>query len=118
VELTRDVQDQIRSVRGDHGKDRDAPGEDGSRDVDMQEEIDLAVLQIKSETLSRINAALRRLEQGNYGKCFECSSEIAAVRLRALPFAVRCRPCEEARETTVAPMKPRDPSAPFFGVPD
>ena len=54
---------------------------------------------MKSETLNKINEALRRLEEGTYGNCFECGDEIAEARLRALPFAVRCKDCEEARET-------------------
>ena len=39
-----------------------------------------------------------RLEQGDYGNCFDCGEEIAEKRLRALPFAVRCKDCEAARE--------------------
>jgi DnaK suppressor protein len=54
---------------------------------------------MKSETLNKVDAALRRLEDGSYGDCFECGEEIAEARLRALPFAVRCKDCEEARET-------------------
>jgi len=46
-----------------------------------------------------VAAALRRLDEGSYGDCFECGEEIAEPRLRALPFAVRCKDCEEARET-------------------
>jgi DnaK suppressor protein len=41
---------------------------------------------------------LARLEEGRYGLCFECGDEISEARLRALPFAVRCKDCEEARE--------------------
>jgi len=41
---------------------------------------------------------LRRLEEGTYGRCFECGEEIAEKRLRALSFAVRCKDCEEIRE--------------------
>jgi RNA polymerase-binding transcription factor DksA len=55
---------------------------------------------MKAETLNkRINEALNRLEEGKYGYCFECGEEISEARLRALPFAVRCKDCEEARET-------------------
>jgi DnaK suppressor protein len=54
---------------------------------------------MKSETLTKIDAALRRLEEGTYGDCFECGDQISEARLRALPFAVRCKDCEEARET-------------------
>jgi DnaK suppressor protein len=53
---------------------------------------------MKAETVSRIDAALRRLEAGVYGDCSQCGSPIAAERLRALPFAVRCRKCESSRE--------------------
>jgi len=53
---------------------------------------------MKSESLNKVNDALARLEQGDYGNCFDCGSEIAEKRLRALPFAVRCKDCEEARE--------------------
>ena len=44
------------------------------------------------------NGQCGRLEQGDYGYCFDCGEEIAEKRLRALPFAVRCKDCEEARE--------------------
>ena len=70
-----------------------------SSEVDIQEDIEFALIQMKSETLNKINEALRRLDEGTYGNCFECGEEIAEARLRALPFAVRCKDCEEARET-------------------
>jgi DnaK suppressor protein len=54
---------------------------------------------MKAETLKKIDAALRRLGEGAYGDCFECGNEIAPARLRALPFAARCKNCEETRET-------------------
>jgi DnaK suppressor protein len=69
-----------------------------SAEADIQEELEFALVQMKSETLNKVNDALLRLEQGSYGNCFECGEEIAEKRLRALPFAVRCKDCEEARE--------------------
>ena len=69
-----------------------------SSEADIQEDIEFALIQMKSETLNKVNDALARLEQGDYGNCFECGEEIAEKRLRALPFAVRCKDCEEARE--------------------
>jgi DnaK suppressor protein len=67
-------------------------------DVDLQEDIELALIQIKQETIARIDDALARLESGYYGRCVECGDEISEARLRALPFAVRCVECEETRE--------------------
>ena len=64
----------------------------------IQEEIELALMTLKGEEMVKINDALRRLEEGHYGCCFECGGEIGRKRLRALPFAVRCKDCEEARE--------------------
>ena len=61
-------------------------------------EIDLALTQLKGETLQRVVAALSRLEEGNYGRCAECEGEIPEARLKAMPFAIRCRECESAKE--------------------
>ncbi len=98
-ELMSEVQGRIRDVRAEGGKERDVLDQGESSEVDIQEDIELALIQLKSETLNKIDAALSRLDEGSYGDCFECGSEIAQARLRALPFAVRCKECEEARET-------------------
>ena len=98
-ELVTDVQGRMRDVRADGNKDRDVLDQGESSEVDIQEDIEFALIQMKSETLNKIDAALRRLEEGTYGGCFECGEEISEARLRALPFAVRCKDCEEARET-------------------
>ena len=71
-------------------------------EADVQEDIEVALIQMKGEALDRVRDALARLESGDYGDCVECSSEIAEGRLRAVPFAVRCTACEEAREQTLA----------------
>ena len=97
-ELMTAVQDKMRDVRAEGGKDRDVLDQGESSEVDIQEDIEFALIQMKSETLTKVDAALRRLEEGSYGDCFECGDEIAEARLRALPFAVRCKDCEEARE--------------------
>ena len=69
-----------------------------SSEVDIQDGIGFALIQMKAETLDKIDTALQRLGEGTYGDCVECGAEIAEPRLRALPFAVRCKDCEEARE--------------------
>lgn len=61
-------------------------------------DIDLAIIAMKRETLLKLEQAEEKLEEGKFGDCFECGDEIAVRRLRALPFAVRCKDCEEARE--------------------
>ena len=100
-QLLSEVQGKMRDVRADGERERDVLDQGESSEVDIQDDIELALIQMKSETLNKVNQALRRLEDGLYGNCFECGDEIAAPRLLALPFAVRCKDCEEARETAV-----------------
>jgi DnaK suppressor protein len=119
-ELVSEVQGRMRDVRSDSNKDRDVLDQGESSEVDIQEDIEFALIQMKSETLNKIDAALRRLDEGTYGDCFECGEEISEARLRALPFAVRCKDCEEARETAEqrerALQQKRGSSALFFDM--
>src|SRR6188474_3583961 len=100
-EIQAEVQGKMRDVRSEGawgGKQSEVFDAVESSEADIQDDIEFALIQMKSETLNKINDALLRLEQGDYGNCFECGEEIAEKRLRALPFAVRCKDCEEARE--------------------
>jgi DnaK suppressor protein len=45
--------------------------------------------------LAQLDAALARVERGEYGVCESCGQQIAAARLAALPYAVRCVRCAE-----------------------
>jgi DnaK suppressor protein len=99
-EILSEVHEKIRDVRTENtfGKMNEVLDAGESSEADIQEDIEFALIQMKAETLSKINEALARLEEGAYGNCYECGEEIAERRLRALPFAVRCKDCEEARE--------------------
>ena len=98
-ELTQRVTGMLKEVRVHGGHAREASVEPGEQESDIQPDVDLALIQMKTETLARIDAALRRLKDGEYGDCHECGSPITKQRLQALPFALRCKECEEQRET-------------------
>src|SRR5438477_9581778 len=111
-EIQAEVQGKMRGVREEGtwgGKMNEVFDAVESAEADIQEDIEFALVQMKSETLNKINDALSRLEHGEYGNCFDCGEEIAEKRLRALPFAVRCKDCEEARE--VAEQRQRQMAA-------
>jgi DnaK suppressor protein len=95
----REIQDKLRSLRetlpAEVGQVRDF--EEQSVD-DFVQEVDFALMQMKSETLRKIDDAIQRLEHGSYGICVECGSEIAPARLQAVPFAELCRSCQEVKE--------------------
>jgi DnaK suppressor protein len=99
-EILSEVQEKMRDVRavGASGEGAGVLDAAESSEADIQDDIELALIQMKTETLHKIEEALARLDEKTYGYCFECGDEISERRLRALPFAVRCKDCEEARE--------------------
>ena len=98
-EMVSEVKEKMRDVRTEaSGMTHGVLDAGESSEADIQDDIDFALIQMKAETLNKIDEALARLEEGTYGNCFECGEEITQQRLRALPFAVRCKDCEEARE--------------------
>ena len=98
--LTHEVHGRIRDARTDSTRGGHVLDEGESSEVDIQDDIEFALIQMKAETLNRIDTALRRINEGTYGCCFECGGEISEARLWALPFAMRCKDCEEAHETS------------------
>lgn len=52
--------------------------------------------------LRAIEAARIRMENGTYGDCVTCETEIPYERLKVQPTAERCAPCQEAWEKTHA----------------
>jgi DnaK suppressor protein len=52
----------------------------------------------KREGIRKIDLALNRLDEGDYGFCEECSQAISIERLKAVPFALLCRECQEEKE--------------------
>lgn len=97
-EILSEVQEKMRDVRAVDATGAGVLDAAETSEADIQDEIELALIQMKSETLHKIEEALKRLDEHSYGNCFECGDEISERRLRALPFAVRCKDCEEARE--------------------
>jgi DnaK suppressor protein len=49
-------------------------------------------------TLLQIENALRRMDEGAYGRCANCGRNIAIARLEALPWARFCVDCQEMAE--------------------
>jgi DnaK suppressor protein len=105
-QLTAEMQGMMRDVRHAARVERAADEQDVA-ESDTRSDIDLAVIQMKSETVARIEAALRRLDQGGHGDCVECGEKISIERLTALPFALRCRDCEESREKAMSNSRVR-----------
>ena len=49
-----------------------------------------------------VMAALERFERGEYGICEDCGGEISLNRLRVIPWASRCVPCQGQFESRLS----------------
>ncbi len=98
----REIHEKLRSLRESIPADTTEVTDAEEQSVnDFVQDVDLALMQMKTETLKKIDQALMRLEEGTYGVCQECEKEIAPPRLRALPFASLCRDCQAEAESDV-----------------
>lgn len=108
-ELQGEIDGHLRNVRTDQA-------DSGRDDLDMSDatirrDLEQTLLQMRVEALARVDEALVRFDDGDYGSCVACGGEIADQRLQALPFAVRCRACEQAREDAPNRARPFDQPA-------
>ena len=99
----REIHEKLRSLRESLPAElSDVKDPEDQSVADFVQDIDFALMQMKSETLAKIDEALRRLERGSYGACAECAEPISEARLKALPFADLCRACQEESELRAA----------------
>jgi len=60
--------------------------------------ISLHVKRLDYRKLKEIDAALARIENGEYGVCSACGEEISPKRLAALPWARYCIDCQDSAQ--------------------
>jgi DnaK suppressor protein len=95
----REIQDKLRSLRQTLPAELAEVKDTEEKSVhDFVQDVEMALMEMKSATLAKIDEAMRRLENGSYGVCTECATELSEARLKALPFAAMCRPCQEREE--------------------
>ncbi len=56
----------------------------------------LSLIEQLQKMYAEVDAALKRLDAGTYGKCERCGQEIPIERLEALPTARLCVSCKQA----------------------
>lgn len=82
---------------------REAGKDDGMDTYDLAtEERDREISMILSDRerskLDAIESAMERIDEGSYGLCESCESDIAEGRLEAMPFTRLCVSCQADRE--------------------
>ncbi|WP_022852901.1 TraR/DksA family transcriptional regulator [Thermodesulfatator atlanticus] len=87
-EAAEEYQDLIRTVKE----------EEDLALLNLQEETLLGLLEPKIRELEEIDQALLRIELGEYGRCVDCGKWLRIKRLEIMPWAARCRECQEKWE--------------------
>lgn len=93
----------LREINEDLKHGREGAKDDGMDTYDLaseerDREISFILNDREREKLQAIEEALERIEDGTYGICESCESEIAEARLGALPFTRLCVNCQAERE--------------------
>ena len=110
-ERRREIQEKLRAIREEMPSYQDEVRDTEEQSVtDFAQEMDFALMEMKAQTLIRIDEALQRVDQGTYGTCDECGQEIAEARLSAVPFALLCLECQEREETLDAEERAQAPA--------
>jgi DnaK suppressor protein len=64
----------------------------------FEQEFTLGLMEAEEDTLTRIESALERIAEGNYGRCVQCDGAIPKARLNAIPYTPVCIKCAELQE--------------------
>ena len=64
----------------------------------VQDEISSQLAEVESRELIRIEYALERMREGQFGICEGCGCGIPMARLNALPYATYCIKCQRESE--------------------
>jgi DnaK suppressor protein len=96
LETSRRADAEIDALRA---AERDPEFEEGAQSE--HEQFTLARLsETQRREILQIDAAIARLDAGEYGICRDCEQEIDPRRLAALPYALLCTECASRRERT------------------
>ena len=63
----------------------------------FDQEFTLSLLESENDALDQIDGALKRIEDGSFGRCEQCGMKIAQPRLEAIPYVALCVRCASKR---------------------
>jgi len=103
----------LRNVQSDLQEGREQTKDEGMDTYDIasdarDREISLILNDRDRDKALAIDDALARIDEGSYGACDSCESDIAEARLEALPFTRLCVSCQAEREKEAKSMKRPD----------
>lgn len=102
--LLEEIRDELANSGDQHYIDMAGRVTDlGDESVaDMLADLEAAQVDRQVNEVRDIEAALARINSGEYGVCIDCSENIAFERLQVYPSAKRCIRCQEQHEKNYA----------------
>ncbi len=100
AELEQEIRAKLaaaREVVGTDGVDQVIEAGDYAN-ADLLAALDIAEVQRDVAEMRELDAARRRLDAGEYGRCIDCAADIPDARLEAQPTALRCVACQTRAE--------------------
>ncbi len=94
LETTRRAHAEIDALRS---AERDPEFEEGAQSEHEQFTL-MRLTEAQRREITQIDAALARVDAGDYGICRDCGLEIDPRRLDAVPYALLCTECAAIRE--------------------
>lgn len=96
-EMLADLDRSIGVLRGEPVGVRDRSAADAGSDLTDADRAQ-AMLTVVTSQRQAILDALKRIDEGAYGRCVDCAKPVPEGRLEARPEAARCVPCQGKRE--------------------
>ncbi len=87
-----ELDERLHEIRDELVSHNSADWEELATEREEDEVLEGQGLQGQAE-MAAIRAALKRIEEGEYGFCVKCGSEISAERLDLLPHTPFCKAC-------------------------
>jgi len=67
----------------------------------FDQELTFSLLGSEKDALDQIEAAITRIEAGDYGRCETCGGRIPQSRLQAIPYVAQCVRCASEDENSL-----------------
>jgi len=95
-EIEREGHEALSEASGENNY-RDHMADQGT--ATFSRELDMTLEENVRQALDAVDKALRRMDDGTYGTCERCGTQIHEERLQAMPTATLCITCKSAEES-------------------
>jgi RNA polymerase-binding transcription factor DksA len=103
LNLRRHLDSRVAALRGEilATEQPDFEGAESEGQLDMgalaghafEHEINAGLFGTEEQLREEIEAALKRIAKGTFGRCTDCAKPISRVRLNLVPYARQCMAC-------------------------